>query len=114
MWIAPISCLSRPAILSPGAIVFLLALAALLAPAAFMMARLALHARRAKRDVRISGVIGLAGMAQTPIASEGTVFVRGELWQARSTSEINRGERVRVIGVDGRALRLIVERYDEV
>ena len=113
MWIARISSLTRPAFLSQGAIIFLLALAALLAMAAFMMARLALRARRAKRDVRTSGVIGLAGRAETPVASEGTVFVRGELWQACSPSEISRGERVRVIGVDGPALRLIVERFDE-
>ncbi len=112
MWIAQINCLSRSAIVPPGAIIFLLALAVLLAMAAFRMSRLALHARRAKRDVRTSGVIGLAGRAETSIAYEGTVFVRGELWQARSSSEISRGERVRVIGVDGPALRLIVERYD--
>jgi len=90
-----------------------LALGAALGLAVFLTARLALRARRVKHDVRVSGVIGLTGRAETAVAREGAVFVRGELWQARSSSEIARGERVRVVGLDGRALKLIVERDDE-
>ena len=95
------------------ALISSLALAALLALAAFALARLALRSRRAKRDVRAPGVIGLAGRAETPVGSGGAVFVRGELWQARSTDEIARGERVRVVGIDSESLRLIVERDGE-
>jgi membrane-bound serine protease (ClpP class) len=108
-----ITCLTRAAILSPGALIALLALGALLGLAAVATVRIALHARRAKNDVRTSGVIGLTGRAETAVAREGAVFVRGELWRARSSSEIARGERVKVVGVDGPALKLIVERDDE-
>lgn len=108
-----ISHLTRAAILSPGALLVLLALGALLGLAALATARVALRARRAKKEVRTSGVIGLTGRAETAVAREGAVFVRGELWQARSSAEIARGERVRVVGVDGSALKLIVERDDE-
>jgi membrane-bound serine protease (ClpP class) len=94
------------------ALISLLALAALLALGAFALTGLALRSRRSKRNVRTSGVIGLAGRAETAIAFEGAVFVRGELWHARSAAEIARGERVRVVGIDAAALRLIVERDD--
>ncbi|HYP25832.1 MAG TPA: NfeD family protein [Blastocatellia bacterium] len=87
-----------------------IALISLLALAAFALTGLALRSRRSKLDVRTPGVIGLAGRAETPIASGGAVFVRGELWQARSAAEIARGERVRVVGIDATDLRLIVER----
>ncbi|HKG23449.1 MAG TPA: NfeD family protein [Blastocatellia bacterium] len=113
MGIAPTSCFACAAIVPPGAAGFLLALAVLLALAAFAMTGLALRARRAKHQVPASGVVGLTGRAETTIAPEGAVFVRGELWQARASSEIGRGERVRVIGLDSSALRLIVERDDQ-
>jgi membrane-bound serine protease (ClpP class) len=113
MGIALTSCLTSAAILPAAATGFLLALAVLLALPAFALASLALRARRAKHHAPLSGVIGLTGRAESPIAAEGTAFVRGELWQARSSSAIGRGERVRVIGVDGSALRLIVERDGE-
>ena len=51
-----------------------------------------------------TGIIGLTGIAQTAIAPEGTVFVRGELWPAQSTASIAPGETVRVAGVNGISL----------
>lgn len=62
--------------------------------------RLAIKARRAKVATGTSGMIGLTGRAETAIAPEGTVFVRGELWKARSQMSIAPGESVRVTGVD--------------
>jgi membrane-bound serine protease (ClpP class) len=52
-------------------------------------------------------MIGLRGLAETAIAPEGRVFVRGELWRARSQVKIAPGESVRVTGIDG--LRLEVD-----
>jgi membrane-bound serine protease (ClpP class) len=66
--------------------------------------RLAIRARRAKVTTGTSGMIGLTGRAETAIAPEGTVFVRGELWKARSQMSIVPGESVRVIGMDGLTL----------
>jgi membrane-bound ClpP family serine protease len=57
-------------------------------------------------------MIGLVGRAQTRIAPEGTVFVRGELWRARSNMHIAEGEPVRVMGVEG--LTLAVEAESDV
>ena len=36
----------------------------------------------------MAGMIGLHGKAQTAIAPEGTIFVRGELWRARYDGEV--------------------------
>ena len=62
--------------------------------------RLAIRARRAKMSPG-PGIIGLSGIAQTPIDPEGTVFVRGELWLARSTGAIAAGGPVRIAGMNG-------------
>jgi membrane-bound serine protease (ClpP class) len=54
---------------------------------------------------------GLQGKAQTALAPEGMVFVRGEIWKARSDEPLEAGDRVEVLGVDGLELR--VRKADE-
>ena len=71
------------------------------------MLKIALRARRAKRSVSETGILGLKGRAVTKVAPEGTVFVRNELWRARAREDIDEGESIRVAGLDG--LTLIVE-----
>ncbi|MFY9611759.1 MAG: nodulation protein NfeD [Blastocatellia bacterium] len=66
--------------------------------------KLAIRARRAKVTTGIAGMIGLVGKAETAISPQGTVFVRGELWRARSQMNIARGEGVRVKGIEGLTL----------
>lgn len=72
--------------------------------------RLAIRARRSKVTTGTSGMIGLMGRAQTAIAPQGTIFVRGELWRARSQMSIAPGENVRVKGMDGLTLDVEVEK----
>jgi membrane-bound serine protease (ClpP class) len=72
--------------------------------------RLAIRARRSKVTTGSSGMIGLMGRAQTAIAPQGTIFVRGELWRARSQMSIAPGENVRVKGMDGLTLDVEVEK----
>ncbi|MGH9935119.1 MAG: NfeD family protein [Blastocatellia bacterium] len=69
-----------------------------------VMVRLALSARHTKVATGLAGMIGLKGRAETAIAPEGRVFVRGELWRARSQAKIAAGENVRVLGVNGLTL----------
>jgi membrane-bound serine protease (ClpP class) len=66
-----------------------------------LMVRLALRARQTRVTTGLAGMIGLKGRAETAIAPEGRVFVRGELWRARSQTKIAAGENVRVVGVEG-------------
>jgi membrane-bound serine protease (ClpP class) len=75
-----------------------------------VMLRLAIRARQSKVTTGSSGMIGLTGRAETAIAREGTIFVRGELWRARSQVSIAPGERVRVTGMDGLTLDVEAEK----
>jgi membrane-bound serine protease (ClpP class) len=73
----------------------------------FFLLQLVRYSRHLKRHPSAAGLIGLTGRAESEIAAEGLVFVRGELWRARSASAIQRGTRVRIIGF--RELALEVE-----
>jgi membrane-bound serine protease (ClpP class) len=53
------------------------------------------------------GLVGQLGVVRTPIAPEGQVFVRGEIWRAVSDQEaIPEGTRVRIVSVDGLTLHV--------
>jgi len=57
--------------------------------------------------VSLETMIGSEGKVVTPLAPEGYVKVKGELWKASSTeSELEVGDEVVVVGIDG--LKLIV------
>ncbi|HJQ70298.1 MAG TPA: NfeD family protein [Blastocatellia bacterium] len=71
-----------------------------------LMLKVASRARRAKRDVGLTGIVGLRGRAVTTVAPEGTVFVRNELWRARAAEAIGQGESVLVTGLDGITLEV--------
>lgn len=68
--------------------------------AIFLMS-LALKAMRHRVTTGEEGMIGEIGIARTAISGEGKVFVHGELWNARSATEITAGSRVSVQRVDG-------------
>ena len=70
---------------------------------------LVVRAHSREPSVGPEALVGQVGEAVDELNPEGMVRVEGELWRARSRSgRIGRGERVRVVGVDG--LTLIVER----
>jgi len=77
-----------------------------------VMVRLALRARQTKVVTGLAGMIGLKGRAETAIEPEGRVFVRGELWRARSQTKIAAGENVRVLGVEGLTLEVDLAERD--
>ena len=58
-----------------------------------------------------ANLVGATGEVSEGLAPSGQVRVRGELWEARSSSELPPGSRVRVVAVDG--LVLEVEAVDE-
>jgi membrane-bound serine protease (ClpP class) len=51
-------------------------------------------------------MIGGHGIARSDLAPNGTVFVRGELWTARSDEPIRDGDMVEVTGMDGLTLQV--------
>jgi len=66
---------------------------------------------RGKVQTGVEHLVGATGEATERLAPSGHIRVRGELWEARSSSELPAGSRVRVIAVHG--LTLEVEAVDE-
>ncbi|MFQ5706046.1 MAG: nodulation protein NfeD [bacterium] len=69
---------------------------------------LAFKTYRTKVTTGKEGIIGEQGVAQTRIAPEGNVCIHGEIWKAVSDGAIKKGEKVRVVAVNG--LKLTVEK----
>jgi len=69
---------------------------------------LGIRAQRRKVTTGHEGLVGETAVARSDIGSTGTVFVRGELWNAESDEAIAVGETVEVVAVDG--LRVKVRR----
>ena len=64
---------------------------------------------RSFRRPQIAGtgeLLGMQGKATTALAPEGTVFLRGEYWNARAEEPVAAGERVEVTAVEGLLLRV--------
>ena len=70
----------------------------------------AIHARLKKPTTGMEGLIGEVGIASTPIVPEGKVSVHGEFWNAISDKNIEKGEKIQVIGVKN--LRLQVKKTE--
>ncbi|MFC2018046.1 nodulation protein NfeD [Chloroflexota bacterium] len=67
-----------------------------------------IRTRRSRITTGKEGLIGQTGIAKTELDPEGTVFIKGERWNATSESgRIEPGEEVRVIEVDGLKLNVI-------
>jgi membrane-bound serine protease (ClpP class) len=74
---------------------------------AVFLTTLVLRARRGAVATGKEGMVGLIGIARTPLGPDGKVFVHGELWNAVASAAIAEGARVRVASVNG--LHLVVE-----
>src|SRR5688572_17050835 len=64
----------------------------------FFLLKLVIHSRRIKMNPSADALIGMIGRAESEIGNQGWVFVRGELWTARSAIKIHRGANIRVTG----------------
>jgi membrane-bound serine protease (ClpP class) len=66
--------------------------------------------RRHKVQTGVENLIGAIGEVTEPLAPSGQIRVLGELWQARSSSDVPTGSRVRVVALHG--LTLEAERVE--
>jgi membrane-bound serine protease (ClpP class) len=66
----------------------------------------AIHARLKKPTTGMEGLIGEIGTSSTPISPEGKVSIHGEFWNVVSDQNIEKGEKVQVIGVDNLKLKV--------
>ena len=64
----------------------------------------AVQAHRRRPVTGIEGLVGECGTAESDLAPEGKVFVRGEYWDAWSDERIAQGEKVIVVAVEGMRL----------
>ena len=70
---------------------------------------LGITARRAKVKTGSDAMLGWLAVAQTALAPEGQILVRGELWRARLTTRdsfVAAGDRVKVLRADGLTLEV--------
>jgi membrane-bound serine protease (ClpP class) len=68
-----------------------------------------IQARRRPPVTGSEGLVGALAEARTPLEPRGTVFVKGELWQAESLEgPVEKGARVEIVGITG--FRLHVRR----
>ena len=72
---------------------------------AFLMT-IVLKARRNKVVTGEQGLVGETGVARTALSPQGKVFIRGELWDAVSSSSVPMGQIVVVRGVEGLILQV--------
>lgn len=67
---------------------------------------LVVKAHRAKVTTGKEGLIGEIGVARTDISPEGDVNVHGEIWRATADQQIQKGEKVRVVAVEGLLIKV--------
>lgn len=68
--------------------------------------QLAVRSFRFKVATGAEAMVGESGQVKTSLDPLGTVFVHGELWQARSAAAIPAGQRIRVVAVRGMELEV--------
>lgn len=74
----------------------------------WIVARKSLEATTMRPSHDLTGLVGQVGEARTTVSDEGSVFVAGELWSARSETPIPAGSPVRVLRREG--FILVVEK----
>jgi len=67
---------------------------------------LVVRAQMQKRSTGMESLLGEAGEAATDILESGRVFIKGEYWQAHSDRLIEKGQKVKVTGVEGFNLKV--------
>jgi membrane-bound serine protease (ClpP class) len=67
---------------------------------------LVMRARRNKAVMGTNALVDQIAEARTALTPSGTVFLRGEYWNAESEAPVERGVRVRVVSVEGMKLRV--------
>ncbi len=72
--------------------------------------RAVIKSQKKKASTGQEGMLGAKGRANEDIDGQGTVFVHGEIWLARSDEKIKKGDAVVVTAEDGNTLTVIREK----
>jgi len=76
------------------------------------VARKSVQAAAVRPAHDLDALVGQVGEARTVIRDDGSVYVRGEMWTARSEGEIPSGSRIRVVRREGFILVVEKEKSD--
>jgi membrane-bound serine protease (ClpP class) len=93
-----ITLIQGPRRITPG---LAIAISAAFGMITVFLGLLGMRARKSKQMTGIETLVGEVGVSRTEINPEGTVFVRGEYWRARSSHPIAAGQRVSIRRVEG-------------
>jgi len=74
--------------------------------AMLVVGTLVVRTMRGRAATGREALVGEVGEVRTRVAPRGTVFLHGELWQARSREPIEAGRRARVLAIDGLTLEV--------
>ena len=67
---------------------------------------LVFRSQKEKVTLGIEGLMGETGVVREKLSPTGRIFVHGEIWKAQADDEIDVGERVEVVSVDGMMLKV--------
>jgi membrane-bound serine protease (ClpP class) len=67
---------------------------------------LVFRSQKEKLTLGIEGLIGEIGAVRDKLSPTGRIFVHGETWKAQADNEIDVGEKVEVVGVEGMVLKV--------
>ena len=67
---------------------------------------LVFRSQKEKPALGVEGLIGEVGVVREKLNPTGRIFVHGETWRAEADNEINVGEKVEVVGVEGMVLKV--------
>jgi len=73
----------------------------------FFAVTMAIRTRRRKPTTGVEGLIGEEGFSESLIFPEGTVSIHGEIWRAECDERVEKGERIKVVGVDNLKLKIV-------
>lgn len=71
----------------------------------FFLVSLAVKAQRRPKAVGLEALVGAVGEVSVPLP-RGKILVEGEIWDAVSDEPVEKGEKVRVLAVDGMVLKV--------
>ena len=72
----------------------------------FFVLGMGIRAIRRQPTTGSEGMVGLIGVAKTPLTPNGKVLVQGELWDAICDSPQDAGDSIKIISLDGLTLHV--------
>jgi membrane-bound serine protease (ClpP class) len=67
---------------------------------------LVFRSQKEKPALGVEGLIGEVGVVREKLGPTGRIFVHGEYWRAQADNEIDVGEKVEVVGIEGMVLKV--------